>query len=306
MAVRRTIFGGANEMELFHSIESQWQRKFSVYPQLPFCAVFDLTNLYLTEGQIGFLRKSSIDYTLCTKNGQPLLCVEFDGLGRGFSRNGEYIEIHPSRDAYRKLKLDLKLKVAGLERFPFYVVSYDEKVPISEEIHLTVVDGIIGQTLKHRELPQIAKEWVDDEKGVLDGLSESERHERIQDIVIGAEVIAELNWDPIANRCAQLQGELLRQGFYKGHRYEFISDPGLPDFDWNTFEGFEARIRAWKDVIRWGCKYTVHTTFGDISETAWVRNFKGSGVSPMTIVENIARLLAYNRAVKLAPASQKH
>lgn len=299
MAVRSTILGGVNEEELFHSIESLWQANFSVYPQLPFCAVFDLSNLYLTDKQVSFLRKSSVDYTLCTKDGRPLLCIEFDGLGHGFSRGGEYIELHPSKDRYRKLKLDLKLRIAAFDHFPFYVVSYDEKVPISQEIHLTAVDGIIGQTLKHHDLPQIAKQWVDDEKSLLDSLSESKRYERIQDIVIGAEVIAELNWDPIADRCAELEGELLRQGFYKGHQYEFISDPELPDFDWNTGEGFEARVHAWKNVIRWGCKYTVHTTFGDISETAWVRNSEGSSASPMIIAENVAGLLAYHRAMKL-------
>lgn len=299
MALHSTIFGGTNEKELFHSIKSQWQAGFSVYPQLPFCAVFDLTNLYLTEKQTSFLRQTSIDYTLCTKDGQPLLCIEFDGLGHGFSRNGEYIEIYPSKDTYRKLKLDLKLKVAALEHFPFYVVSYDEKVPISDEIHLTVVDGIIGQTLKHRDFFSIAKEWVDNEKDMLDNLPEVEAHERIQDIVTGAEVIAELNWDPVAKRSAELEGKLLREGFYKGHSYQFIGDPELPDFDWNTFDGFEARIQAMKSVVRWGCKYTVHTTFGDISETAWVRNFEGNVVSPMIIAENVAGLLAYHSALKL-------
>jgi hypothetical protein len=301
MAIRPTVFGSFNEKEMFYSIESLWQSRFSVYPQLPFCAVFELDNLSLTEKEIDFLRKSSIDYTLCTKSGKPLLSIEFDGMGHGFSRNGEYTEIHPSKAKNRKLKLDLKLKLAGIEQFPFYVVSYDEKVPISEDIHLTVVDGIIGQTLKHRDFPQIAKEWVDDEKSVLDNLSESERHERIQDIVIGAEVIAELNWDPIAKRSSDLEGDLRRKGFYKGDTSEFISDPELPDFDWNTGTGFEARIQAFKNMIRCGCRYTVHTAFGDITETAWVRNFAGSEVSPLTIAENIASLLAYNRALKLAP-----
>lgn len=301
MALRSTVFGGYNEKELFYSIESLWKTQFSVYPQLPFCAVFDLDNLSLTQKEVDFLRKTSIDYTLCTKNGRPLLSIEFDGLGHGFSRNGEYIQVHPSKDTYRKLKLDLKLKVAQLEQFPFYVVSYDEKVPIRDEIHLTVVDGIIGQTLKHRDLPLIAKEWIDDEKESLDNLSESERHERIQDIVIDAEVTAELNLDPIAKQCAELEGELLSKGFYQGHRYEFISEPELPDFDWNTLEGFEVRAEAWKYIIRWGCKYTVHTTFGDISETAWVRNFEGSGASPMMVAENIAALLAHHRALKSAP-----
>ena len=301
MAVRPTIFGGYNEKELFYSIDSLWQMQFSVYPQLPFCAVFNLDNLSLTQKEVDFLRKTSIDYTLCTKEGRPLLSIEFDGLGHGFSRNGEYIQIHPSKDKYRKLKLDLNLKIAHLEQFPFYVVSYDEKIQITDEIHLTVVDGIIGQTLKHRELPLIVKEWVDDEKEVLDNLSEYERHERIQDIVIDAEVTAELNWDPIAKQCAELESELIRKGVYKGHGYEFISEPELPGFNANTFEGFEARAEALKYIIRWGCKYTVHTSFGDISETAWVRNFEGSGASPLIVAENIAGLLAYHRALKSAP-----
>jgi hypothetical protein len=305
MTVRRTIFGGTNEEELFRSIKSGWQEKFSIYPQVPFCQVFDLENLPITKKQIDFLRKTSIDYTLCTKNGRPLLCVEFDGMGHGFSRNGEYVEVHPSLDTYRKLKLDLKLKIAELEKFPFYVVSYDEKVSISEEIHLNVVDGIIGQTFKHRDLPRIAKEWLDDEKDVLDSLSESDRDERIQDIVIGAEVEAELNWDPIAKRHADLEWELLKQGFFKGNRKEFLSEPELPDFDLNTGKGFEARIQAWNNVKRWGCKYTIYTTFGDITETAWVRNFEGSGISSMTISANIAGLLACNRAMNMTAASQK-
>jgi hypothetical protein len=110
-----------------------------------------------------------------------------------------------------------------------------------------------------------------------------------------------LNCDPVAKRCAELEGELLRQGFYKGHQYEFIGDPELLDFDLHTFNGFEARVQAWENVIRWGCRYTVHTTFGDISETVWVRNFEGSGASPMMIAENIAGLLAHHRALKLAP-----
>jgi len=50
----------------------------------------------------------------------------------------------------------------------------------------------------------------------------------------------------------------------------------------------------------WGCKYT-GTTFRDITETAWIRNFMGTGVSSLTIVENVAGLLAYNTALRLAP-----
>lgn len=301
MALKPTVFGSLNEKELYFSINSIWQENFTVYPQLPFCAVFDIGNLSLTDKEVDFLRKTSVDYTLCKKDGKPLISIEFDGLGHGFSKDGKYIQILPSKDPYRKLKLDLKLKIARIEQFPFFVVSYDEKVPITDKIHLTIVDGIIGQTLKHLALPEIAKEWIEDEKYSLDNLSESEKYERIQDIVVSAEVIAELKWDPIAIRCSELEVDLLRKGTYKGHQYEFVSDPELPDIDWPSLNGFEKRVKAFKDVIRWGCKYTVHTSYGDFTETAWVRNFENSGVSPMTIAENIAGLLAHDRAIKSSP-----
>jgi hypothetical protein len=303
--VRSTIFGSANEQELFHHIKNRWYPRLSLYPQVPFCQVFDLANLNVTQKEVDFLRKTSIDYTLCTKRGQPLLCIEFDGLGHGFNRNGEYIKVHPSRDPYRKLKLDLKLRVAALELFPFYVVSYDEKDPISADIHLTIVDGIIGQTLAHRDFPNIAKEWVNDERDTLNNLSESEAHKRIQDIITGAEVIAELDWDPIAKRASELEFELIRKGFCKRTTSQFISDPELPDFNRQTFEGFEARVQVMKDVMRLGCKYTLHTTFGDVSETAWVRNLSGNVASPLVIAENIAALLACNTAMKLASKSEQ-
>jgi hypothetical protein len=307
MAVRSTVFGSVGEKGLFHSIESLWQARLSVYPQMAFCAVFDIerSDLHLTMRQIEFLRQTSIDYVLCTKEGQPLLCIEFDGLGHGFSRNGEYVEIHPSKDPYRKLKLDLKLKVALFEGIPFFVVSYDEKAPISEEIHMTIVDGIIGQTLAHREFFNIAQKRAENAKGKLAGLPESEAHERIQHFVTGAEVSAELRWDPIAKRLAELEGDLLRQGFYEGDTYEFIGDPELPDFDWDTLDGFEARIKAMKRVKRWGCKYTVRTAFGSTSRTAWVRNFEGGVASPMVIARNTAGLLAYCNALKLTQEPQQ-
>ncbi len=300
MSIRKTIFGSASEMELFRSIERTWHSRLLLYPQVPFCQVFDLDDLHLSASQVKFLRMTSIDYTVCDHSGSPILCIEFDGMGHGFSKDGKYVQMHPSQDIYRKLKLDLKLKVAEHDSLPFYVVSYDEKSSISEEIHLTIVDGIIGQTLKHGDIQREAIEWIKSEEQQLSNLSEIERHERIQDIVSGAEVVAELQWDPIAKSESELEGELWRRGVLISKKCEFLEEPTLPDFDPITGEGFEARIKAWKDVLKWGSRCTLQTIFGDISETCWVRNFSGgsASASPMTIARNISELLACDRATR--------
>ena len=94
MSVRKTIFDSYNERELFTSIESQWsERGFVLYPSLPFANIFDVTKLDVTSEERSFLFKTSIDYTLCTKDGQPILSVEFDGISHGFSRHGEYVAV---------------------------------------------------------------------------------------------------------------------------------------------------------------------------------------------------------------------
>ena len=150
MITRRTIFDSYNERELFSSIESQWsERGFVLYPSLPFANIFDMTKLDVTAEQRTFLFKTSVDYTLCTKDGQPIVSIEFDGISHGFSRRGEYVAVRdaPRNDPRRHWKLDLKVRLATDAGYPLLVVSYHEKNPISKDTHLTIVDGAIGQVL---------------------------------------------------------------------------------------------------------------------------------------------------------------
>jgi hypothetical protein len=80
------------------------------------------------------------------------LSIEFDGMGRGFSRNGEYMEISPSDDKYRKLKFDLKLKISTQTGYPYFIVSYKETENLEPGLNLTIVDGIIGKVLAWKRL----------------------------------------------------------------------------------------------------------------------------------------------------------
>src|SRR5262245_16854120 len=115
MNVRKTIFDGGNEHELFVAIESRWSRRgFVVYPQLPFANIFPIAKLDVSPQERTFLFKTNIDYTLCTKAGEPLVSVEFDGISHGFARHGGYVATRrpPDNDPRRHWKLDLKVRLA--------------------------------------------------------------------------------------------------------------------------------------------------------------------------------------------------
>src|ERR1700686_4975772 len=113
MTVRRSIFDSHNERELFTAIESQWSaRGFVLYPSLPFTNIFDIRQFDLSPGERTFLFKTSIDYTLCSTEREPIVSVEFDGICHGFSRAGRYVAMRPvpSNDPRRHSKLDLKVR----------------------------------------------------------------------------------------------------------------------------------------------------------------------------------------------------
>jgi len=300
MKIKSSVFGSGSEKELFKTLESHWSKKFNIYPSLPFTSIIDIRDSELNQKQEEFLYKTSVDYTLCTKADKPLLSIDFDGLGHGFSKNGEYIQIIPTKDPYRKLKFDLKLDVTKKVLYPLFVISYDEKVPIGEDLHLTIVDGIIGEFLAWRHTHRLINERLKENEHRIAELSNHERQKYFQDLVIGAEVEAELTWDPISSKAAEYEGLGIRRGLWKGYSAEYLCDPELPEGDpFSDLDLLKRRAEAFKEVRRIGRKITVRTRMGEISETVWVRNCEGWGVSPGIIAENIAELIVFKRAVEL-------
>jgi len=296
MKIKSSVFGSGSEKELFKTLETHWSKKFNVYPSLPFTSIIDIRDSGLNQKQEEFLYKTSVDYTLCTKVDRPILSIDFDGLGHGFSKNGKYIQIIPTKDPYRKLKFDLKLDVTKKVLYPLFVISYDEKVPIGEDLHLTIVDGIIGEFLAWRHTHRLINERLKENERHFSELSDYEKQEYFQDLVTEAEVEAELTWDPISIKAAEYQ----RRGLWKSYSEAYLCDPLLPEGDpFSDLNLLKERIEAFKKVRRIGHRITVRTPMGKISETVWVRNFGGWGVSPGIIAENIAKLIVFKRAVEL-------
>jgi len=300
--IKKSVFGSKAERELFTSLHSRWAARFDLWPSLPLAQIVDVESArsYLRDKEFDFFLKTSIDYTLCTKSGQPILSIEFDGLGKGHSRQGEYVQQEPTPDPHRKLKLDLKLKVAQKEKYPFFVVSYEESRPLHEDVGLTVVDGIIGQILAKQELQESLQTLYGKHKDHIESLHPSLQHEYIQDLVWDAEIQAELRWDPIAEQASRYEYEAFERGIIRGYKTEYLNDPRLPNGDpFTDFSVMEKRISAIKNAVRVGCRIVADTPKVAIVETVWLRNFEDSSVSPLHMAVNIAELLAFRRALDL-------
>lgn len=307
MKIRQSVFGSRSERFLYKELKTRWGKRFNLFPSLPFSNIIDIEAGEVTEKERQFLFKTSVDFTLCEKEGdKPLLSIEFDGLGHGFSRMGEYIQFMPAEDPYRKLKLDLKLHIAWEVGYPFFVVSYEESFPFDWESDLTVADGIIGRVLAHKHfveaISEMTQEEIEEHIKLLSSIYPEGSRDRdgyIQDIIVGEEVQAELLWDPIAKEAAKLQGELLRKDIVKSFSSQFLEEPSAPvPRDLFDFETINKRVESLRRAIRIGCLYTIDTSLGKVERTVWVRNIEGFGVSPLTMAKNIAELLALKEVAK--------
>ena len=297
MSIKGNIFDGFHERELFKHLNSRWNKYFNIYPQLPFTKIFDIKGLNISEKEKDFLLKTNIDYTICEKEDKPIMCIEFDGMSHGYSKENKYIQIRP--DSMRKKKLELKIKIASEHYFPFYIVSYEEKRYVSEKIYLSVVDGIIGQTIAKLDFKDLMEKYISEERDALEAMNEYERHEKIQDMVTYAEVDLELNWDPIAKMASEIESILFQRNIACSTTYRPLSRPELPNFKGiEDIEGFKKRIEAFKNIEWHGYEVICETHKGKVRETAWVRNVESNWASPMIIAKNIAELLAlYSAAI---------
>ena len=96
----------------------------------------------------------------------------------------------------------------------------------------------------------------------------------------------------------------MRRGLSSSHRVRYLDPPGVPDAPKRGtpgyVEAFKARVAALERATWVGCAFTYYTRLGDVSAEAWVRNTAHAGVTPVSLAEDIAGLLAGLRALQLA------
>jgi hypothetical protein len=303
MRVSTSIFDSKAEREAFLALESRWSPRIRPYPQLPLAKLVKLdAGDKLTGGQRRFFYATNVDYTFCVDDGRPLFSVEFDGIGGGYSSNGKYRQARSTDDPHRQLKLDFKLRVSNQVGYPLVVVSFDELQALDGKESLTILDGIVAQFVTRREEDALFKELVDDQADMIEQLAGSERDEYMEDLVLQAGVLAELEHDPIAIARIEAQQEAERFDL-SGHRKQWVFDPPLPDLsgDWPpSVESITARIDGWEKAERVGVRAEVPTPLGTVVKTVWLRNVgHGSGLTPHLIAEEVALMLAFRSAVAI-------
>lgn len=312
MTLKETVFGSKSEENVFGHLNSIWGDKIKIYHNLPFANIFDMDTIKIKDYSTKnthfwkkFLFMTSIDFVVCDDKNKAIMCIEFDGLSGGYNKGTEYFQ--DRTDSKRKKKLELKLKIAKNHNLPFYIISYEETTDLSENLdesdldflNLTVVDGIIGQTMKHKLFPDKLEEYLDFYDDSLNSMEEFEKNEFIQDLVIDAEVELELKWDPIAIRASEIQCILSQKGLISRYGHEFIHKPKLPPIkSFYDYKGLKKRIEAMQKVEWQGCKVHCETPDGTIARDIWIRNFEGMGVSPLIIVQNIADLIIFYEIAK--------
>src|SRR5206468_6194791 len=125
----------------------------------------------------------------------------------------------------------------------------------SQDVRLTIVDGIIGEVMAKRAVHErFAKGFSPEEVGWaqenFDNLHPSEQREILQDWALGVEVESDCKHNPITIKCYDLQRELR----ILGHSTRYVEYPEAPGP-----ENLRARIAALEDATLSGAECIVHT-----------------------------------------------
>jgi len=154
--MKRSIFDSNSEKKLFRKIDSRWSKYVEVYPQIPVKNVIgyhQIKSLDIPEKAKDYLLNTAFDFVVCElQSAIPILAIEFDGIGGGFSQDEQYIyKVIPIKDPYRKLKMQRKLEACMFSMVPLVVLSFNECDFINQSNDmLMVVDAIIGQALEYQ------------------------------------------------------------------------------------------------------------------------------------------------------------
>lgn len=297
MAVRDSVFGSGSEREHYHHLFTEWGENWRVYHNLPYLQIFDLDQLRaeLTGREQARLKKTSVDYTLCDEDDAPLLSVEFDGLGQGFNLGDEYRTRGTAPSPWRKEIMNLKLRIAHSSDYPFFVVGSSMFEQVTSELRLTLVDGIIGTVLANRKKRKLIPEYLAQRIGDSTERDEEERR-KIQDEIMGLEVQAEMDYDPLSQARWERAAEVTNLRW----RIEPVFDPPLPEA--TSLKNVKKRIDGMVEARLVGCRVTLlDTGHGEVSATAWIPNFDTPYFDALAanLPEDVAFLLACEKLDQL-------
>ena len=264
----RSIFGSGVERETYFALRKKWAKEVDVFPLLPVKVVvgFDRVQAIQDELEKDFLLKTEFDYVVCWKNrGIPVLVLEFDGIGGGFSRGVRYeTRVVPINDPNRRRKLEAKLRICAEAKIPAVVVAIQEGRPIDAATHLTILDAIIGEALadgifrnalKHQQFSSL---------------------DEVEDLEIGLSI----RKNPIKRGISKLLSALIAAGLGTG-----VPRSQRPIND-----------RENEDMI--GCYTSVSVDGQEFSATVYVRDVNCQGFAAYGLAEDLSWLTALRDAAQ--------
>lgn len=324
MGINKSVFASMAERSHYEKLKRTWGNQYNIWHNLPYLNVFNVNHivdiedymsrislavqgyhksiesssiklLTISDKDKNILKKTSIDYTVCNRNDEPILCIEFDGMGEGFNTSHKYY----ARDQYgvpeyRRPWMELKLKVAHGSYVPYIVVGSKQFNDLHEEVKLTTVDALIGNILAHQEFDRRinhleqnpAQELGIPEKDYYD-LSDSQHKELIQDWVFATEIETELENNPVKQKIALLQVELSALNYHSKWDYS-------PPIDKNISQ--QKRIEKIQEALWVIVKTHIKSSDPSLKDeqiTIWLPNFQIPHVGMAeTIAEDIALLVA--------------
>lgn len=220
-------------------------------------------------------------------------------MGQGFSRGWTYVAQRQTTDENREWKLNFKLACARDAFYPLIVLAGDETKPLAEDDSLSLLDGIVGSCLANRRMHDILNELIDESREELDSLTGWEKDEFCQDLVLQAEVAAEMQYDIMSIETSKLQ--LMVQG-RKWGSHPLREPEGTYPTDMLDADGLKKSIAAQQAAERVGTRVNVDLPNGiTVLRTVWMRNFGwDAGFMPETITRQAAEYLAFRQASEIS------
>ncbi|HEX2049178.1 MAG TPA: hypothetical protein VHJ34_00935 [Actinomycetota bacterium] len=296
---RSSIYDGKSEKGIFERLHSTWSRHVELYPQLPLAKILTLEESdRLTDSERRYFYSTNVDFTFCDPGGKPFFSVEYDGMGQGFSRGWTYVAHRQTSDDNREWKLNFKLGCARDAFYPLIVLSLDETRALAEGDSLSLLDGIVGSCLANRRMHDILDELVRESREELASLTGWAKEELCQDLVLQAEVAAEMEYDVMSIETSKLQ--LLMQGSSWGSQP--LREPeGTYPRDMSDADGLKKSIADQQAAERVGTRVHIDLPNGvTLQRTVWMRNLGwNAGFMPESVTRRAAEYLAFRHAYQI-------
>lgn len=307
MIDRKSIFASKAERKNFYALTERFGAETNIYHNIPFLQVYDLSAIQnlgragkiKCDGRIeSRLKKTSIDYVVCSKDDLPLICIEFDGLQEGVNVGSEY-RTRDDNDKWRRIIFELKLQIASHAKWPFVITRSKDYHALGKSSRLAAIDGILGVVLANKEFEDLYDKGFDPKFYELSDseyakLEPTQQHELAQNWLTDIETIAQVSKNPLSAR------------FYELMRDCGVTSYSLSPREFPKSQPHRSEAKSYSDLVAWyGCECRIqHESATECSSTSWIPNYGFSGINFEWLAEDMAKLCAIEKLVGIL-ADQK-